>query len=241
MLAAPSSSSGRPRPATRRRGQLTRTPRASRGEAEPRERLQNPPDKLGPVQPRPGPDVTHPSAARGIRAHSALAPHPEGGHYRETFRSEARVQAAHGDRAAVTSILFLLESGEESRPHRVLGDEIWLHHGGDDIDLDIDGRTIRLGSSDDASLQAFVPGGAWQAARHRRAGWVRARRLRGRSRLRVQRLRARGRLSLRSARRAPPPPCARPTPCRDPGRPWGRRRSDPGRVSRVRAGTCGRG
>ena len=101
--------------------------------------------------------MTHPSAARGI-ARLGLAPHPEGGHYRETFRSEARVQAAHGDRSAVTSILFLLEGGEESRSHRVLGDEIWLHHGGDDIDLVIDGRTIRLGSSDDASLQAFVPG-----------------------------------------------------------------------------------
>ena len=108
--------------------------------------------------------MTHPSAAREI-ARLGLAPHPEGGHYRETFRSEARVQAAHGDRSAVTSILFLLEGGEESRSHRVLGDEIWLHHGGDDIDLVIDDRTIRLGSSDDAALQAFVPGGAWQAAR----------------------------------------------------------------------------
>lgn len=108
--------------------------------------------------------MTNPSASREI-ARLGLAPHPEGGHYRETFRSEARVQAAHGDRAAATSILFLLESGEESRSHRVLGDEIWLHQGGDDIDLEIDGGSVRLGSGEDATLQAFVPGGAWQAAR----------------------------------------------------------------------------
>ena len=108
--------------------------------------------------------MTNPSAAREI-VRLGLAPHPEGGHYRETFRSETRVQAAHGDRAAATSILFLLKSGEESRPHRVLGDEIWLHQGGDDIDLDIDGRSVRLGSGEHSTLQAFVPGGAWQAAR----------------------------------------------------------------------------
>ncbi|MEC8496201.1 MAG: cupin domain-containing protein, partial [Planctomycetota bacterium] len=99
--------------------------------------------------------MTKPSTARVI-ARLGLAPHPEGGHYRETFRSEARVQAAHGDRAAVTSILFLLEGGEESRSHKVLGDEIWLHHGGDDVDLVIDGRTVRLGAGEDAELQAFV-------------------------------------------------------------------------------------
>ena len=108
--------------------------------------------------------MTNPSAAREI-ARLGLAPHPEGGHYRETFRSDARVQSLHGDRAAATAILFLLESGEESRSHRVFGDEIWLHQGGDDIDLMIDGRSLRLGPGEDATLQAFVPGGAWQAAR----------------------------------------------------------------------------
>lgn len=108
--------------------------------------------------------MTNPKAEREI-ARLGLAPHPEGGHYRETFRADARVKAAHGERAAATSILFLLASGEQSRSHRVLGEEIWLHHAGDDIELEIDGRTVMLGQGEGAELQAFVPGGAWQAAR----------------------------------------------------------------------------
>ncbi|MEL6712175.1 MAG: cupin domain-containing protein [Planctomycetota bacterium] len=94
-----------------------------------------------------------------------LAPHPEGGHYRETFRSDARVEAHGGTRAAVTSILFLLASGEESRLHRVRSDELWLHHEGVVVDLAVAGAPVRLGHGPGAVLQAFVPGGAWQAAR----------------------------------------------------------------------------
>jgi len=104
-------------------------------------------------------------AARAAIERLGLAPHPEGGHYRETFRSAARVAAHGGERSAVTSILFLLASGEESRSHRVRSDELWLHQGGDDVELTIGDEVVRLGAGTDAALQAFVPGGVWQAAR----------------------------------------------------------------------------
>ena len=66
-----------------------------------------------------------------------LAPHPEGGYYREIFRSRRRV--AHpdtgGDRSALTGIYFLLAAGEVSRWHRCRSDEIWHYHEGDPLEL----------------------------------------------------------------------------------------------------------
>ena len=56
-----------------------------------------------------------------------LQPHPEGGHYREIFRSPHEVQPADGrkPRSAITTIDFLLQSGEFSAWHRVASDEVW--------------------------------------------------------------------------------------------------------------------
>ena len=56
-----------------------------------------------------------------------LRPHPEGGHYRELFRSAARVQPEDGrePRSALTTIDFLLSRGECSAWHRVASDEAW--------------------------------------------------------------------------------------------------------------------
>jgi uncharacterized protein len=66
----------------------------------------------------------------------SLRPHPEGGHYSEVFRSPDRVSARGRDRAAVTSIYFLLAEGERSRWHRVAGaDEVWTHLEGDPLEL----------------------------------------------------------------------------------------------------------
>jgi hypothetical protein len=62
-----------------------------------------------------------------------LAPHPEGGWYRETWRAGPSCQpdGYPGPRAAATGIYFLLTPGEESAWHRVRSDEVWLwHHGG---------------------------------------------------------------------------------------------------------------
>jgi predicted cupin superfamily sugar epimerase len=67
----------------------------------------------------------------------AMRPHPEGGHYVELFRSAHRVQVLDRtvERAALTTIYFLLAAGEYSRWHRVQSDEIWHYHEGDAIEL----------------------------------------------------------------------------------------------------------
>ena len=96
----------------------------------------------------------------------ALKPHPEGGHYRETFRDSRLIDG----RAASTAILFLLAEGERSHWHRVDAVEIWHWHAGAPLRLEIvDGskeEIIRLGSDihNDEVPQVTVPARAWQAA-----------------------------------------------------------------------------
>lgn len=98
-----------------------------------------------------------------------LAPHPEGGHYRETFR-DPRVDAA--GRAASTAIYYLLAEGEASAWHRVDAAEIWHFHAGAPLALSLsaDGsETVehRLGSrlAEGERPQVVVPTGHWQMAR----------------------------------------------------------------------------
>jgi hypothetical protein len=106
------------------------------------------------------------SAAR-IIAELGLLPHPEGGHYRETFRD---TRLDHNGRAASTAIYFLLARGERSHWHRVDAVEIWHFHAGAPLTLSIADergrRTLRLGAALSAgeAPQAVVPAGAWQAA-----------------------------------------------------------------------------
>ena len=111
-------------------------------------------------------DATLP--ARTVRETLALAPHPEGGHFREIWRDAP----ASGARGAATSILFLLAEGEFSRWHRVDAAEIWLWQAGAPLHLGLraagaGGRMFRLGPHPDAGevLQAVVPAGVWQEAR----------------------------------------------------------------------------
>jgi uncharacterized protein len=112
-----------------------------------------------------------------------LRPHPEGGHFRETFRDETRVYAdvpgpgpgrrRHGEsaRAASTAIYFLLARGERSHWHRVDAVEIWHHYAGAPLELAIvagEGAIMRLRLGTDVLAgerpQAMVPAHAWQAA-----------------------------------------------------------------------------
>jgi predicted cupin superfamily sugar epimerase len=98
-----------------------------------------------------------------------LKPHPEGGHYAETYRD----RPAKGGRGALTAIYYLLAAGEESRWHRVKdATELWLHHAGGALELrrSPDGKhveTMRLGSdlARGEHPQAVVPAGCWQAAK----------------------------------------------------------------------------
>src|ERR1700741_2881171 len=94
-------------------------------------------------------------------------PHPEGGHYRETFRDPA---VGDADRAHSTAIYFLLQAGEISRWHRVDAAEVWHWYAGAPLALSIvdGGQTldVRLGADLTANErpQAVVPAGAWQQA-----------------------------------------------------------------------------
>lgn len=105
--------------------------------------------------------------AKAIIARLDLAPHPEGGWYRETWRAET----AEDERAAGTAILFLLEAGQRSHWHRVDAAELWLWHAGSPLLL----RTaaeggpiadIRLGGDvlAGATPQHIIPPHHWQAA-----------------------------------------------------------------------------
>ncbi len=106
-------------------------------------------------------------SAADIIARLDLKPHPEGGHYRETFRDSRT--GAHG-RAASTAIYFLLTRGERSRRHRIDAAEVWHYYAGSPLVLEIhEGdamRTVRLGANLPAgeTPQAVVPAHAWQAA-----------------------------------------------------------------------------
>jgi len=106
-------------------------------------------------------------SAAEIIARLQLAPHPEGGYFRETFR-DSRCDA-HG-RSASTAIYFLLARGERSHWHRVDAVETWHYYAGDALTLriaDAHGvRVVRLGANltADEVPQAIVPAHAWQAA-----------------------------------------------------------------------------
>jgi uncharacterized protein len=113
-----------------------------------------------------------------------LKPHPEGGHYRETFRDAL----GHADRAHSTAILFLLKDGEVARWHKVDAAEHWHFHGGVPLLLKIRRRRAARGS--DVRLRSCrrMPGkaravsvrGRWSAVRWRRASIFRVSRWRRR-------------------------------------------------------------
>jgi predicted cupin superfamily sugar epimerase len=106
-------------------------------------------------------------AATEVIARLALKPHPEGGHYRETFRDPR--QDANG-RALSTAIFFLLARGERSHWHRIDAAEVWHYYAGHALELRIADhggqRTVRLGSDLAAGEvpQAIVPAQAWQSS-----------------------------------------------------------------------------
>ena len=107
-----------------------------------------------------------PMDADEIVARYGLAPHPEGGHYRETFRAHAE----DGGRGAATSIYYLLKQGEVSAWHRIDALEIWHYHAGDVLRLalsfdGVESTSRRLGVEAGAWPQVAVPAGAWQSAR----------------------------------------------------------------------------
>ncbi len=106
------------------------------------------------------------SAAEVIRRLS-LSPHPEGGHFRETFRDPRTLPDG---RAASTAIYFLLRRGERSHWHRIDAAELWHWYAGAPLRLCMAGdgatKTLLLGAdlTSGAEPQAVVPAGSWQMA-----------------------------------------------------------------------------
>lgn len=106
-----------------------------------------------------------------------LAPHPEGGYFRETYRAAETIEATAlpqrfgGERSISTAIYFLLEAGQCSHLHRIKADEVWHFYAGDPlivVEIDPAGRlkTTRLGGDPgaDTVYQHVVPAGAWFGA-----------------------------------------------------------------------------
>lgn len=108
-----------------------------------------------------------PKKAADIIARLELKPHPEGGHYRETFRD---ISVDADGRSRSTAIYFLLARGEHSHWHRIDAVETWHYYAGSALTLriaDENGeRSIKLGTNLTAgeTPQAVVPAHAWQAA-----------------------------------------------------------------------------
>lgn len=105
--------------------------------------------------------------AQEIIRHLGLMPHPEGGHFVETYRHAAK----DGTRGDQTAIYYLLKAGERSHWHRVDAVEIWHWYGGAALNLGIseDGvasRTERLGNDllSGEKPQILIPANAWQSA-----------------------------------------------------------------------------
>jgi predicted cupin superfamily sugar epimerase len=110
--------------------------------------------------------------------HLGLTPHPEGGYYRATYKSDLTIVCSalpssyHGDRSASTAICFLLDGLDFSAFHRIASDEVWHFYSGSSlvvhiIDPEGDYSELHLGGGSDEGevFQAVVKAGCWFASR----------------------------------------------------------------------------
>jgi predicted cupin superfamily sugar epimerase len=106
-----------------------------------------------------------------------LEPHPEGGWFRQTWRSPVTIspEGYRGERFAGTAIYYLLAPGERSHWHSVRSDELWLWHGGGPLTLRLAGGATRPAETTEQMIigpdviaghhpQFVVPAGVWQSA-----------------------------------------------------------------------------
>ena len=106
-----------------------------------------------------------------------LDPHPEGGFYRETYRSKENIQLCGlpsrfaSPRSFSTAIYFLLRGQDRSCFHRIKSDELWHYHAGNTLNIYLlqqSGLTVfRLGNNleDGDSLQVIIPANCWFGAK----------------------------------------------------------------------------
>jgi predicted cupin superfamily sugar epimerase len=108
--------------------------------------------------------------------HLGLSPHPEGGYYRATYKSDLTIvrsalpSSYQGDRSASTAIYFLLDGENFSAFHRIASDEVWHFYCGSSlvvyvIDPEGDYSELHLGGGSDEVFQAVVNAGCWFASR----------------------------------------------------------------------------
>lgn len=103
-----------------------------------------------------------------------LEKHPEGGWFREVYRSEETCHVSRAEGAVMrplaTSIYYLLPQGEASRLHRLQSDELWYHHRGASMrihEITPEGeyrRHVLGGNMSPVSFQALIPAGSWFGA-----------------------------------------------------------------------------
>lgn len=96
-----------------------------------------------------------------------LAPHPEGGYFRETYRSKQTL--AGSGRSLSTAIYYLLPAGQRSLLHRIGADEVWHFYRGDpllviELQPGATAKVTRLGCAQGELLQHVVPAGTWFGA-----------------------------------------------------------------------------
>ena len=101
-----------------------------------------------------------------------MNPHPEGGYYKEVYRSKVNVTETTRERSALTSIYFLLQKDEVSRWHKVKSDEVWIYLEGAPIELAMMNEESKVSKLTHLSAeetppnyQGTVPAHIWQAAR----------------------------------------------------------------------------
>lgn len=113
-----------------------------------------------------------------IQATYQMMPHPEGGFYKETYRSVLEIEGdvfsngMTGNRSCSTAILFLLVQDSFSAFHRIKSDEVWHFYDGDSVEIHViepngNYQLIRLGKNvlGNEVFQAVVPAGAWFASK----------------------------------------------------------------------------
>jgi predicted cupin superfamily sugar epimerase len=102
-----------------------------------------------------------------------LLPHPEGGYFKETYRSKENIDSNHlpdryqGSRQFGTAIYFMITSGNPSHFHRLKSDELWFFHTGSPLLLHMllpSGEYQKVQLDGQEEWQAIIPHGAWFAA-----------------------------------------------------------------------------
>lgn len=100
-----------------------------------------------------------------------MTAHPEGGFYKETYRSDAQIETPSGLRNISTAIYFLLQNEQKSHFHRIKSDEQWFHHLGETLEISYifnnQLHQIYLGNNPENGevLQATIPANTWFASR----------------------------------------------------------------------------